>query len=237
MSATLRHWGICLAAVVILLSALPAQAVWDLGGVTDEDYVSNYFGTTLLLITNAPVVDSNTSYWTELLPSELQLNQEYLVGFINAQRVGKGTPLLDAASYPIALGWETLLEDGRYQYHIDFTGIRPSEVEALVTLVGGSDKLLPGATLSIKPLSSGYFYGYASGTSIVTFMVGSQELSLDTAQSIAAAREEVAALLLQRFGHAVPFSLSLTQDYNSDGAGSVNASASLSVNLEPAYDG
>jgi hypothetical protein len=232
MFASVKSWGALLASVAILFLSVPAQAAWDLGGASDEQYVTNFFGTTLLMVTSAPVVDPNTSYWADLLPTELMSNQDYLIGFINAQRVSGGKTLLDAATYPIAIGWETPLQDGRYQYHIDFTGIRPSEVEAIVKLVGGEAKLLPGAQVSVKPLTSGYFSGYSTGSSVVTMTLGSEELSLDAAQPMAAAREKVNALLKRRFGYEVPFTLSLTQDYNYDGAGTVNGSAYLSVNLD-----
>ncbi len=234
MTATIRRWGISLFAILLglYLAAPHAQAAWDLGGMTDEQYVSDYFGTTLLMVTSSQVVDPNVSYWTDKLPTEFINSPDYLVGVINAQRLSKNQTLLDAMSYPIAVGWETPLEDGRFQYHIDFTGIRPSEVEAIVKLLGGEGKILPGASFSIKPLSSGYFYGYATGSSNVTMAMGSQSITVNVAQSIDAVRKQIADILKSRFGKDVNFSLSISQDYNYDNVGTVNANVSLSVNLD-----
>ncbi|MCC7479237.1 hypothetical protein IT575_12365 [bacterium] len=234
MTAFISRWGIALAAVFlgVCMMAAPASAAWDTGGLSDEQFVSDYFGTTLLMVTSAPVVDVNVGYWTDKLPQEFINTPDYLVGVINAQRLSKNQTLLDALTYPIALGWETPLENGSFQYHIDFNGCRPSEVEAVVKLLGGEGKILPGAKFSVKPLSYGYFYGYATGGSNVTFAMGSQQVTVNVAQSIDAVRKQIGDILKARFGKEVNFSMSISQDYNYDNVGTVNANVSLNVNLD-----
>ncbi len=58
MTATNFRWGITLLTVLLgfCLAAPAARAEWDLGGLSDEQYVSDYFGTTLLLVTKTQLV-------------------------------------------------------------------------------------------------------------------------------------------------------------------------------------
>lgn len=234
MTASIHRWGIALFAALlgICLYAPAARADWDLGGRSDEQFVTDYFGTTLLMVTSTQLVDPMQGYWADKLPAQLSSNQDYLVGVINAGRVSKNQPMLDASTYPIVLGWETALENGKFQYHIDFTGIRPSEVAAVIATLGGESKVLPGATFSVKPLASGYFSGYSTGSTTVSLPIGSQSIDINVAQSIDAVRKQLADMLNKRFGKEVYFSLSITQDYNYDNVGTINSSIYLTINLD-----
>jgi hypothetical protein len=201
-----------------LFAALLALAIASAGfaaEMSDEDYVTKAFGTTAVFTSSTQLVDPNSGgWWGEKLPAELSSNTGYLIGVVNAQRMSKNIkPLLDPNEYLISVGYEEQTESG-WTYFIDFSGMRKSEVTAIIELLGGPAKLLPNTTLSFRPLSTRSYYASAvDGT--VTLALQGQTVSFSVSSPLSEIRQKVAAGFRSGFGADVPFDIYVSQySYN-----------------------
>jgi hypothetical protein len=204
-----------LATLLALLAAIALSSAAIGAEMSDEDYVTKAFGCTAVFVTANQLVDPNSGgWWGDKLPPELNSNSGYLIGVVNAQRMSKNIkPLLDPNEYLISVGYEEQTASG-WTYFIDFSGMRKSEVLAILELLGGPGKVLPGSELSFRPLSTRSFYSSAvNGT--VTLALAGQQVSFSVSAPVSEIRQKVAAAFRSGFGADVPFDLYVSQySYN-----------------------
>jgi hypothetical protein len=219
---------ILLALAIALTLAAPALA--QLG---DDDYITQYFGTTAIFTTKTQIVDPNQGWWGDKLPQQLTYDYGFVTGVVNTVRsTKKVTPLLEADKVQITTGWEEQVAAG-WQYTLDFSDMRPSEVQAVIDALGGMGKVLPGAELSFRPLLTHNFYAAVQSIGDpVLLTIGATELSLQPASPIADTRQKVAAALKKQYGKDVPFDLYINQFIQIDGT--QGADVSVYANMAPA---
>jgi len=174
---------------------------------SDDQYITEYFGTKVVIISSEQLADPNVGWWTDRLPDELQYGSSFAVGVVNAHRLETGdAELLNLNDMVMLSGWEEVVEAG-YMYTLDFIGIRPSEVELLFNALGGLDKFLPGVELSYEPLLTRNFFAMAEKIgSPLEFTIGSRTVEIDTNLSITEIREKLGSVLEEEFGSfEIPF--------------------------------
>lgn len=216
-----------------LLTALsliqPAAAA-----MSDQDYVTHAFGTVLVLHTPHQVINPEQGWWGDKVHKDLQ-NPSYLVGIINSQRMQKKiTPLLDPNDGgAILLDMEETDASG-YRYTIDFAGLRPSEVQALVDLLGGASKILPGATsATFEPLQRRSIYANSMGGAPIVLMVGTTKIETTPDMDFADVRSRVDKALQGMFGKVVPFDFTVTRSVFMDGTDTADVSIYVDLNPPP----
>ena len=199
-------------AVLVLSAAALALPVLSWGQeLEDEDYVKQFFGTTLLLTSEQPLGDE-TIYWTELLPEDLLYGSGFIAGVVNSHRISIDDPnLINSSDEVVLTNWEELPVDEGFQYSIDFIGLRPSEVELVLGALGGLAEFLPGVSTSYEPLRRRGFSLYAEsiGASL-ELKVGSDSYELDSNLPFNAIREEVEEIMRQQFGDVYVDDISLS---------------------------
>jgi hypothetical protein len=208
-----------------MLCALPALAE----EIADEDYVNHYFGTTLVFTSPGQYVDPAVAWWGDSLPEMLRYDNGYLAGMINAWRMQNNiTPLLEPTGYNIAAGYEMQVEGG-YEYNIDFIGIRPSEVELVLQSFGGAEAVMPGTTISWRPLRQRSYSAYSSqpGESLVLDF-GPSSVTISPSSNLGSIQKQIEQLLREYYGPTVVFDLYYSQYSNRDGT----AGSDISVYVE-----
>lgn len=229
MRSTLFALGLILA-----LSAYRPALAAEMG---DDEYITKAFGTTAVFATGTQVADPATGWWGEKLPQELSNNPGYLIGVVNSRRMDKGfKPLLNPNDYLISVGYEEPADNGGFTYFIDFTGMRPSEVETIFELLGGKDKILPGATVSYRALTTRNIYASADPEGKVSLGIGDQTVSFRIGTSISDVRSQVAAALKKMLGVDVPFDLYCNQYSYNDGTMGGDASVYVDLSGKTLYN-
>jgi hypothetical protein len=143
-------------AMLCAMLALPWAA--RAAELADEDYVSRYFGTSIVFITAQQLIDVNQGYWGSLLPQEFMYSQGTLIDLVNnVRRTADRSDLLNPADYPIAVGGEVKRDDGKWEYSIDFRGCTPSEAQLVLDGVKFTGAL-GDCEREVRPLRVGYFY-------------------------------------------------------------------------------
>jgi hypothetical protein len=205
--------------------------------MSDDDYITKGFGTTAVFKTATQVVDPNTGWWGDKLPQELSGNQGYLIGVVNSRRMDKGfKPLLNPNDYLISLGYEEVV-DGGFTYFIDFTSMRPSEVEMIFELLGGKSALLPGAEVSYRALTVRSIYATADASGMVNLAIGDQTISFKVGTAVGDVRAQVAAALKKMLGLDAPFDLYCNQYSYNDGTFGGDASVYVDLSGKTLYNG
>lgn len=219
-----------------LLFALCAPALAQ--ELSDDDYVARAFGTVAVLHAPRQVANPNETWWGEKAAQELT-NTSYLIGIINSRRMDKGIKvLLDPNdSNTIFMDAEETDEAG-FRYPISFANMRPSEVKALIEVLGGPGKLLPGATrVSYEPLQRRWMSaGSYDGTSPIVLQIGPHRIESTAAVNFDELRGRVDSALQQMFGHSVPFDFTVTRSMLMDGMNTTDVSIYVDLNPRPAYD-
>ena len=170
----IRVWALALGVSVLL--AIPCLA--SASELSDEDYVTRYFGTSVVFITAKQLVDARQGYWGEKLPQEFMYSQGVLIERINeARRQAGRTDLLNPAEYPIGAGMEFKRDDGRWEYNIDFRGCRPSEVQVVLDSVEFTG-MLSDCEMEIRPLCVGYLAASSKGLSSVELKLSKVTVTL-----------------------------------------------------------
>jgi hypothetical protein len=218
-----------------LLALLPAPA-W--AQLADDGYVTQYFGTTAALAVDKPLPPLE-SFWMQL-PQALTQDSSLLVHTVNALRQAKGVqPLLGGDEHVMTTGQDGKnAADGKYYYTLDFDGLRPSEVQAVIDALGGVDKLFPGAKLSFWPINRQSFSASAEPGQALALIIGGEELRIDPATPVTTVRQQVAGVLKRLYGGSVEFNLYMNQDALQDGTSgcSVGADVQIPTSLVPALE-
>jgi hypothetical protein len=213
-----------LALLLLTASAYAAE-------MTDDDYVTHSFGTVAVLHTPRQVIDPNSGWWGDLASKDLT-NTSYLIGIINSRRMDKKLqPLLDPNDANTIVIESEATDANGYTYSISFAGMRPSEVQALVELLGGAAKLLPGSTgVTYEPLQRRWISGASYDGKPFTIMVGNQKIDTPAAVDFSDLHGKVDKALQGMFGKTVPFDFTLTRSVLMDGSNSTDISIYVDLN-------
>lgn len=223
-----------LALMLALAAFRPALA----DELADNDYLTKAFGTTAVFATSTQLADPSVGWWGDKLPQELSSNPGYLIGVVNSRRMDKGfKPLLNPNDYLISVGYEEPAENGGFTYFIDFAGMRPSEVEQIFALLGGKDKIVPGSTVSYRPLTTRSIYATADPSGNVSLAIGDQTVNFKVGTSISDVRSQVAAALKKLLGADAPFDLYCNQYSYNDGTMGGDASVYVDLSGKTLYNG
>jgi hypothetical protein len=219
---------------IITLSALLALLQPASAAMSDEDYVTHAFGTVLVLHTPRQVINPEQGWWGDKVHKDLQ-NPSYLIGIVNSQRMQKKvTPLLDPNDGAAILFDIEETEGSGYRYTIDFAGQRPSEVQALVDLLGGPGKVLQGATsATYEPLQRRSIYSSSTGGAPITLVIGTTKIETSPDMDFADVRGRVDKALQSMFGKQVPFDFTVTRSVFMDGTDTADVSVYVDLNPPP----
>lgn len=211
------------AIIALALAALLATPA--LADMTDDQYVDDYFGTTALLFSPTQLADPNYGWWGDKLPPQLVSDYGFVIGVVNTLRSGKGvTPLLDPALAQVIAGWEEQVEGG-FNYNIDFIDMRPSEVAAVFTALGGIEKFVPGVKLSYRPLlTRSYYFSTMDLKTPLTLTIGQSELSFTPTSAVSEVQAKIAAAFREQYGQDVNFDLYFSQYIHIDGTSGADIS-------------
>jgi len=220
---------------IFILAAFAALTVTASAAANnDDEWVNHGFGTVLVLHTPKQVIDPNQGWWGDLASKDLQ-NPAYLIGIINSRRMDKKqTPLLDPNDTASILLDMEETEPSGYRYTVDFAGMRPSEVQALVDLLGGPSKLLQGATsITFEPLQRRSIYASSTGGGPITIVIGSTQIQSQADMDFADLRGKVDKALQSMFGKPVPFDFTITRSKFMDGTDTADVSIYVDLNPPP----
>ena len=215
----------------LALSLLPLTAS---AAMSDEDYVAHAFGTVAVLHTPRQVVDPNSGWWGDKVAKELQ-NPAYLIGIINSRRMDKKIqPLLDPNDGGAVLLDLEETEPSGYRYTIDFAGMRPSEVQALVEVLGGASKILPTATsITYETLQRRSIYANSSGGAPIVLNIGNARIESTAEVDFNGLRGKVDKALQAMFGKPVPFDFTVSRSVFMDGTDTADVSVYVDLNPPP----
>jgi hypothetical protein len=221
----MRVFTLVLAAAAALL--LPGML--KAAELADNEYVTRYFGTVARFTT--PTQASGTSgWWGDSVPQELSYNYSYLAGVVNTRRMDKGiTPLLNPNEALVTLG-EEVNNGSSWTYSIEFVDMRPSEVGAIIEMLGGASRIVPGSTVSYDTLRRRYLYASAGPDGTATMNIGGREIRINLTGNGADARGQLDAALTAAFGAAVPYEMYLSTYKYFDGT--TGADLSLTVDMD-----
>lgn len=206
--------------------------------LSDDDYVTKFFGTTALFSVSQKLTTSDTEWWGDKLPATLTGDSSYIAGLVNAARLGKKvTPLLNPNEPLVTIGWEEAQGTG-FVYTVDFSGMRPSEVGAVIDSLGGAAKVLPGATLGFRPLNKRGFYASAGLDEALKLDISGTVVEIPAAMQVKEAHAKVREVLVKLYGAAVVFDLYRDYYMNRDNSGQdVNIYVEIPTELVPAASG
>jgi hypothetical protein len=202
-----------------------------LAAMADEDYVNHAFGTVAVLHASRQVVDPNQGWWGDKAAKEFQ-NPAYLVGIINSRRMDRQIqPLLDPNdTSAVMLGIKETGPSG-FRYTIEFSGMRPSEVQALFDVLGGAGKVLPGATsVTFEPLQRRSIYGSATAGAPIMLSIGNTRIEATAGSNFDELRGRVASALQGIFGKPVPFDFTFSRSIFMDGTDTADISVYVDLN-------
>lgn len=220
-----------LTGVLVLALTVPAWAQ-----LADDDYVTKFFGSTAVFCVPKQLT-TESGWWGDLLPQALTSDNATIVTAVNAVRSAKGvTPLLGAEEYVLLWGQEGTGPDGRYYYTLDFQGVRPSEVQALFTSLGGVAQLVPEAELSFWPMNKRNFYfsSLNPGEDVPCYFNGA-EVKVSPNRPVAEVKRELNQLFNAKYGVEVGMDVYLNQYLFADGGGGADLSlyATIATDLVP----
>jgi hypothetical protein len=220
--------------ILTLLFATLLLAQTALAAQSDDEYVTRGFGTVAVLHAPRQVVDPNQGWWGEKAAQELS-NPAYLTGIINSRRMDKGiTPLLDPNDGGNVVMEAEETDESGYRYLISFAGMRPSEVQALLDVLGGPSKILPGATsVTFEPLQRRYLYASSIDGSPLKLTIGATTIERPVSVSFDELRAQVDSALRQMFGKAVPFDFTFSRAALMDGSNTTDVSVYVDLNPPP----
>jgi len=202
-----------------LLIALAASAPVFAAELSDDDYVTKYFGATALFTTPHQLANPETEWWGDKLPEQLTNGAAYVAGLVNARRMDSGyKPLLNPQDALVVLMGEDPVEGG-FQYSIDFPGLRPSEIQLVVDNMGGVEKLVPGAKLTFRPLNRSSIFLNGKLDETLRVVIAGEELDLPPAMTMEDFHAKVDELLKRKYGEAVVFDLFRDFYINRDASG------------------
>jgi len=218
--------------LIALLLVTPRAFAAD--ELSDDDYVTRNFGTVAVLHTAKQVVDPNVGWWGEKTAPGLN-NPGYLMGIVNSRRLDKKiTPLLDPNDTSAITLEEEKPEGSGFRYEVSFGGMRPSEVKALVELLGGPTKLLPGTTsVTYEPLTHRWISASSYDGSNIVITLASQRIEVPYTVGFDELSGKVDAALKQVFGKSVPFEVTLTRSSYIAGGGGTDVSVHIDLNPPP----
>jgi hypothetical protein len=219
--------------MLLLLTASLAYAAPDTGGVPDEEFTTKNFGTVAVFTAPRQIANPDTEWWGEKLATEISSNPAYLLGIVNSRRMDKGIkPLLDPADPGLIYSDTETAVNGGYEYTVNFLDMRPSEVQAIIDMLGGPAKVLPGTTgVRYRPLIRRYMWGGTYDGSPVRLTVAGQVLEFAPSLSFDEVRARVNAAFVNGFGHEVPFDLTVTRYSYMNG--SVGLDISINADMDP----
>jgi len=211
--------------VLTLLTAASAPAE-----VKEADYTSLYFGTTLVVMTNARVTDPSGGYWGNSLLHELTQNPPYVTGLINARRLERGDqPLLDPLQSPIGNYGEYQV-DGGWEYRFDLVEITPEEAAWLIEVLDATGSLPKDVQITYRPLRTRNFYlSVSTFDEPLVLRLGGKKVEVSPLSSVAAAYEAVEAGLKAAYGNRAVFDLNFGQNIRRDGYVSANINVSVEL--------
>lgn len=202
-----------------LLCLLALSATAFAADLSDDDYVTKFFGTTALFTTPHQLANPETEWWGDKMPQQLTGGAAYIAGLVNARRMDAGiTPLLNPQDALVVLIGEDPVEGG-FQYSIDFAGMRPSEVQLVVDNLGGTEKLIPGSKLTFRPLNRSSIFLSGKLGDTLKVVIGGEELELAPAMTTEAFHGKVAEVLKRKYGETVVFDLYRDFYINRDSSG------------------
>jgi hypothetical protein len=112
--------------------------------------------------------------------------------------------------------------------------MRPSEVKALVELLGGASKVLPGASsVTYEPLQRRWISAGSYDGSPVNVVIGSKTITSPAAVDYDDMRAKIDSALQQMFGKSVPFDFTLTRSTLMDGSKTTDISIYVDLNPPP----
>jgi len=175
----------------------------------DETYVTEYFGTQLVVFMTERLIASDEDWWPDKLPEELLYDQSAMVALVNDQRASRDAPLLDPDGWYIETGWEEET-DGGWQYDVNFYGMRPSEVEMLLDEFGGAAALFPGGQFSFMPCRRRMFDSRVSSLDDdYVLLLAEEEYRFNPRQGIDELHAEVTQAFMKAYGQDVTVDLSV----------------------------
>jgi len=182
----------------------------------DESYVTDYFGTQLIVFMTERMIADDTEWWPDKLPEDLLYDQPAMIELVNELRAATGVPLLDPEGWYIESGWEEET-DGGWQYDISFYGMRPSEAMLLLDEFGGAAALFPAGQFSYLPCRHRMFNSRIGGLDQdYVFMLAEQEYRFDPQKGIDQLHAEVKQAFAEAYGQKVAVDLSV-YGYMEDG--------------------
>jgi len=234
MAATEEGW--IMMRVVLLLLFAPCLAFAAQAEVTepyipleDDSYVTDYFGTQLVVFMTERMIADDTEWWPDKLPEDLLYDQPAMIELVNERRAEAGVPLLDPEGWYIESGWEEET-DGGWQYDISFYGMRPSEAMLLLNEFGGADTLFPGGQFSYLPCRHCIFNSRIAGLAQdYVLMLAEKEYRFDPHKGIEELHAEVKQAFAEAYGQDVAVDLSI-YGYMEDG-GSLDLELMASAEL------
>jgi hypothetical protein len=210
-------------AAVLLLAAV----LFTAGPASAEEADMYVFGTKLVLTSPRQLMDPNSGWWADLLPTEYSYSIGSIVAAVNAAREARGvTEKIDVKTYPISIGGETPVSGG-YEYNIDFARMTPADVDVVLAQFPLTGKLsdLPR---DIRPIGIGYFYANTTepnGT--LALALAGSNVSIDAGHSFNTVHDMIAQVLQQRFGDRAKFDLSLNRYSSAMGTSSFDVNVTV----------
>lgn len=175
----------------------------------DESYVTEYFGTQLVVFMTDRLIASDDDWWPDELPEDLLYDQYSMVELVNEQRSQSGALLLDPDGWYIETGWEEET-DGGWQYDINFYGMRPSEVQMLLDEFGGATTLFPDGQISYMPCLRRMFDARISSLDEdYVLVLAETEYRFDPRKGIDVLHAEVRQAFAEAYGEDVTVDLSV----------------------------
>jgi hypothetical protein len=173
----------------------------------EDSYVTDYFGTTLVVSMPGQLNEDPEDWWGNSLPDELFYEQQSYCELVNAHREEAGDPLLDPNGWYIELGDEFEMEDG-WEYEVRFFEMRPAEVMIILAELGGVENLFPGGEYSFMPCLTRNFYAdTADPTSPFLLRLGFEDYEIDASLSIEMLYDAVDVAFAEAYGQQVYFDL------------------------------
>lgn len=209
-----------------LLALLAMTAV--MARPADADEADMYvFGTKFVLTSPRQLVDPNTGWWADLLPTEYSYSIGTIVSAVNEARKARGvSEMIDVKTYPVSVGGE--MPAGKdYEYNIDFMRMTPEDVQVVLEKFPLTGKLsdLPH---ELRPIGVGYFYANTTqpGGSLALDLAG-QKLAISPDASFTSVQQMVADALAARFAGRAKFDLSLNRYTAATGTNSFDVNVTV----------
>jgi len=206
--------------LLVLLGATVLPAQQDDPGIPfpEDVYITDYFGTTLMVLMPEQLNDDPADWWGNALPDEFFYDQQRFYELVNQQRAETGDPLLDPTGWYIEIGDEREMEDG-WEYEVRFFEMRPAEVIFILAEFDGAEALFPGGQYSFWPCLERSFYADSIDPSEPFHLrLGLEEYTVGSTLSIAELYDAVDAAFSEAYGQQVYFDLYVNGYMMQDGS-------------------